>query len=113
MKYNFPRRSHLVTEAQFKKVCKARQKISSEIFAIYYCYNNTNHPRLGVIVPKKKVKSAVKRNCFKRIIREEFRLKQKQLKNIDIVVVVIGKAGDLSKKEINLLLEKQISKLSV
>ena len=113
MKYNFPRRSHLVTEAQFKKVYKARQKIFSEIFTVYYCYNNIDYPRLGVIVPKKKVKSAVKRNCFKRITREWFRLNQNQLKHIDIVVVVTGKAADLSRKEIGFLLEKQRSKLSL
>jgi len=111
MKYKFPRKLRLTTEAQFKQVYKARQKISTEIFNVYYCYNNANYPRLGVIVPKRNIKDSSRRNYFKRLIREDFRLKQYKFKNIDIVIFVNNKADSVPKKELNLFLEKQLSRL--
>jgi len=38
--------------------------------------------------PKRFLKTAVKRNRVKRLIRESFRLKQAMLKNKDVVIVV-------------------------
>jgi ribonuclease P protein component len=38
--------------------------------------------------PKRFLKTAVKRNRVKRLIRESFRLKQTMLKNKDVVIVV-------------------------
>jgi ribonuclease P protein component len=113
MKYTFPRRSRLTKETQFKQVYKARQKIPTEIFTIYYCKNNFSCPRLGVIVPKKNVRESSKRNCFKRLIRENFRLNQHRFKNIDIVVFVNNKANALAEKELKMFLAKQLNQLVV
>ena len=65
MNYKFPRKSHLITEAQFKKVYKARQKISSEIFTIYYCYNNTVVNREAQNMSKKEITLLVERKLSK------------------------------------------------
>ncbi len=108
MKYNFPRKSRLVTEAQFKKVYKAQQKIFSKIFTVRCCYNNANYPRMGIIVPKRNVKTAVNRNWFKRMAREVFRLKQNQFTSIDFVIVVNRDVEVSCRKEMALLLEKQM-----
>lgn len=50
--------------------------------------NDTGHERLGLIVSKKIVRHAVKRNWIKRILRENFRLSRDHvnLKNMDWVV---------------------------
>lgn len=45
-------------------------------------------PRLGIVVAKRNVKLAVKRNKLKRMIRESFRLQQQLLMGLDVVVVV-------------------------
>ena len=54
-------------------------------------FNNSDNPRLGITLSKKRVKFAHDRNRIKRIIRESFRLQRQTFPNIDIVVV--GKTG--------------------
>ncbi len=43
---------------------------------VFYVYDGTNKPSISVLIsiPKKKIKSAVKRNRMKRLIREAYRL---------------------------------------
>lgn len=53
--------------------------------------NGTKLARLGLAVPKKHVHKSVERNRLKRLIRESFRLRQKQLEGKDVVVVVKGR----------------------
>ncbi len=67
--------------------------------------------RLGITIPKKRVKKACDRNRVKRIIRESFRKRKDDFPNIDIVI--IGKSGldKLDNAEIFLLLEKLWKKL--
>ena len=114
MKYNFPHEVRLTTEAQFKQVfSRAKQKITTKVFAVYFCYNNVIHPRLGVIIPKKNVNKASKRNYFKRIVREYFRLNQNKLKKIDVVIFFNKKIDGLAKEELNQQLEIQFNKLAV
>ena len=48
--------------------------------------NDLSHARIGLSISAKAVGNAVSRNRIKRVIRESFRLHQKQLPNIDIVV---------------------------
>ena len=43
--------------------------------------------RLGIVVAKKKVRRAHERNRVKRLARESFRLHQRQLNDLDIVVM--------------------------
>ncbi|ENV35587.1 ribonuclease P protein component [Acinetobacter gerneri] len=43
--------------------------------------------RLGIVVAKKKVRRAHERNRIKRLARESFRLHQKQIELLDIVVM--------------------------
>lgn len=52
--------------------------------------NGINQARLGLAVPKKHIPRSVDRSKLKRIIRESFRLRKKQLAGNDIVVVVKG-----------------------
>lgn len=52
--------------------------------------------RLGMVVAKRHVKAAVARNRIKRFIREAFRLQQRRLAGLDIVVVVRDNFGGLN-----------------
>jgi ribonuclease P protein component len=111
MKYNFSYELRLTTTAQFNQVFRKARKISTELYAVFYCYNTLSYPRLGVVVPKKNVKQANRRNCFKRIIRESFRLKQHKLSGFDFVFLGYKKAENVSKKDLWNYLEKQWAEL--
>jgi len=75
-------------------------------FTIIARNNNLSHPRLGLAVPKKQIKTAVGRNRFKRLSRESFRNHQHQLPNKDFVVIAKKSAQDLSNDEMFNLFEK-------
>ncbi len=54
-------------------------------------HNGLDHGRLGLVVSTRCAKRAFDRNRFKRLVRESFRHRQRQLRGWD--VVVIGRAG--------------------
>jgi len=59
--------------------------------------NGLGHPRLGLAVGVKAAGNAVNRNRIKRVVREAFRLRQKELPSVDLVVnarVAAGKAAN-------------------
>lgn len=79
----------LTKNDQYESVYAAQQKIEVGAFLVYYIYNEVaNNPRLGIVVAKKYIKKAVKRNYFKRIIREFFNDYSRYLKNVDIIIIV-------------------------
>ncbi len=55
--------------------------------------NGLGYARLGLIVPKKYLPSAVDRNRLKRRTREWFRLHQERMQSEDILVRLIGAGG--------------------
>jgi ribonuclease P protein component len=59
---------------------------------IYGFENGLDHPRLGISVSKKKVKTAAARNRLKRLIREAFRLSKPELP-IGLDLIVVPRAG--------------------
>jgi ribonuclease P protein component len=75
-------------------------------------HNNVDCARLGITVPKKKVKNAVDRNKIKRIVRESFRIKRHQLPNVDIIVIAKHGIGQMDKKTLAQQLEKLWRKMS-
>lgn len=113
MKNDFARTSRLTTDAQFRHVFLTASKIKSELCAIFFCNNNLGHPRLGVVVPKKSIKMANRRNCFKRIVRESFRLKQHQLGSFDIIVLSYRNTTNVFKEKLCQQLESYWAKLSL
>ena len=74
--------------------------------------NDLETARLGITVPKKKVKNATDRNTIKRIIRESFRLRRHQLPNVDIIVIAKQGIGQLNNQEMVVQLEKLWRKLT-
>ncbi len=51
-------------------------------------HNKFSYSRIGIIIKKKNIKLAVKRNKIRRIIYETFRLKQYKIKNIDYLLII-------------------------
>ena len=62
---------------------------------VRYAMNRSAIPRLGVIVPRKGNRSAVRRNRLKRITRDCFRRHQANLPAIDIIVHITDAVDDL------------------
>lgn len=73
--------------------------------------NDLAHSRIGISVPKKQVPRAIDRNRIKRLIRETFRLRHRDLLiHLDMVFLVYSTIVELSNEEIraclNFLWEK-------
>ncbi|MBU0745085.1 MAG: ribonuclease P protein component [Gammaproteobacteria bacterium] len=112
MKYTFPRKIRLLTDPQFKQVFKkTKRKIHTQAFIIYYCDNDLSYPRLGVIVPKRNIHQATKRNRFKRVVRESFRLNQNRFQGVDILIVGKKNAENFLGKELNSLMIDGLNKV--
>jgi len=111
-KHTFHRELRLLTPDHYKNVFQQAHSAGSPHFTIIARNNSLSHPRLGLAVPKKQIKTAVGRNRFKRLARESFRLKQHQLPNKDFVVIAKKSVQELSNEEIFRLFDKLWQRLS-
>jgi ribonuclease P protein component len=86
----FPARYRLRSAADFARVYQRRASASDDLLLVYARENGLGHARLGLSVSRK-VGGAVKRNRWKRILREAFRLSREELPTgIDVVVIPRG-----------------------
>ena len=88
MRHFFQPKHRLLTKQEFSRVfdhCSLR--VGKGPVLLLALPNELNHPRLGLVVRKKFIKSAAGRNQFKRVARERFRLSQHSLPALDIVVL--------------------------
>lgn len=74
--------------------------------------NALSHPRLGVALARRHVRSAVTRNRLKRVIREYFRLHRHQLPKVDLVVLAQRGLGERSNSEIRASLARHWKRLN-
>lgn len=112
IKYAFIRELRLLTPENYKQVFQQAHRAGSPHFTILARENALTHPRLGLAVPKKQIKTAVARNRFKRIVRDNFRLKQHELPTKDFVVIAKKSAQELTNAEMNEILNKLWHRLS-
>ncbi|MCK9396481.1 MAG: ribonuclease P protein component [Methylobacter sp.] len=92
--FSFPPQLRLKTPAEYKKVFAKPVKSSDQYFTLLAIRNDFDYPRLGLAIAKKNIRKAVQRNVIKRTVRENFRIKQHSLGNIDIVVLARREAVD-------------------
>ena len=111
-KHTFRRELRLLTPEHYQNVFQQAHSAGSPHFTIIARKNSLSHPRLGLAVPKKQIKTAVGRNRFKRLARESFRLKQHQLPDKDFVVIAKKSVQELSNDEIFRLFDKLWQRLS-
>ena len=84
----FTRSNRLTMSSEYTEVFKQNDyRITSGPLLLLARNNNMYHSRLGLIVGKKAVPTAVQRNRIKRIIRESFRLNKHTLSGTDIVIL--------------------------
>lgn len=97
----FTRESRLLTPKHFSFVFENATPAASPTITILARKNELGRPRLGITVPKKKVKLAVGRNRIKRIVRESFRLNAHSLPNVDIIVIAKHGINDLDNSQLH------------
>ena len=104
--FSFPPQLRLKKPAEYKKVFAKPVKSSDTYFTLLAIKNDFDHPRLGLAIAKKNIKKAVHRNVIKRAVRENFRIQQQRLGNIDIVVLARREAVDAPLELLRKSLEK-------
>lgn len=87
---------------EFSSVFHFRCSRRGKVLDISVGPNDSNFARLGLIVPKKLMPTAVGRNRIKRLLREWFRQNQEDLAGLDIIARLKGKTGACNTDEIAL-----------
>ncbi|MBL8260074.1 MAG: ribonuclease P protein component [Candidatus Competibacteraceae bacterium] len=90
----FPRRARLTGRHAFAGVFAQPAKSSDRYFTVLARPNDLAYPRLGLAVSRKVAKSAAARNRLKRLARESFRQRQRQLGGLDCVVMARPSASE-------------------
>ncbi len=86
--FSFTKSSRILLSGVFRSILnKPLHRLSDKTLTLLAVKNDCNHPRLGIIVSKKKFSRAITRNSIKRIIRESFRLKQTHLGSFDFLII--------------------------
>jgi len=108
---SFSRADRLLTAKQFSNVFENPYKRHHAYLLILVRKNavSSNNPiaRLGLAVAKKNIKLAVRRNRFKRIVRESFRQHKVQLAGLDIVILAKHAANGATSQQLRAVLEQQ------
>ena len=108
----FDKSHRLLNASDYKAVFdNAPFRASHHNLLILSRLNEFSNPRLGLVIAKKHIRLAVQRNRIKRILRETFRLRQHDLKNIDIVVLAKKGLDDLDNQQLHYLFDKQWSRI--
>ena len=83
----FPKHCRLLKKTDFDVVFNCKNSAADKNMIVYFKYNSLQYNRLGIVIGRK-VGNAVKRNRFKRIVREAFRKSDfSMFESFDIVVL--------------------------
>jgi ribonuclease P protein component len=86
--FSFPKKGRLHHQQDFQAVFSRHYKVTCRQFIALYRTNQLDRARLGIIIKKRLVKSAVDRNQIKRLVRESFRHHQAVVKGFDMIVLL-------------------------
>lgn len=91
IRHTFRPHERIRLSRDFDRAFGLKKSVSDAHLIVYPSRNGLAHTRLGIVVSKKRIRSAVARNRIKRLIREAFRLSKQQLPpGLDLVVLPRG-----------------------
>jgi ribonuclease P protein component len=100
--YSYPKQLRLLTSRDYNQVFNhSKFKVSGPLGVFIATPNQLDHPRLGFVIAKKKVKFAVDRNRIKRVMKDCYRLNQHKLPPVDIVFIARPGLGNKENEAIN------------
>ena len=109
--HKFTRKDRLLSSSDFQQVFKNNSlRVSNRDVLVLAMLNGNQNSRLGLVIGKKNVPSAVGRNRVKRAVRETFRKNTFKIP-LDIVVLARQGVGILSSEQLNLLLNRSWCRL--
>jgi ribonuclease P protein component len=91
----FPRARRLLKTDEYSSVFNFRCSQGGDFCRVYARPNALESARLGIVVGKRELRTAVARNLAKRTVRELFRLHQAGLAPLDFVVRIVKPFGKL------------------
>lgn len=103
---SFGRNRRLLTKRDFNHVFNdAPIKHGNPAFLLLAKPSLANESRLGLVIAKKHIKTAVKRNLVKRFARETFRTQNKSTLALDMVLLARSQAVQLNRAELRKALQ--------
>lgn len=109
---SFPRSSRLLRPAEFQAVFDhTGSKVGDANFLLLVRANGSDHPRLGLVVAKKKVRRSVDRNRLKRVVRDSFRLHQTALPAVDVIFMARNDLATLASADLHAALAQAWKRL--
>ena len=110
----FPKASRLLNAADYSAVFdKTHFKVSCRYFLILARFSSDANTRLGLIVAKKHIPTAVQRNRVKRLIRTSFRSLDPLPNHLDLVVLVRKGADKIHNRQVFALLNALWSDVAI
>jgi ribonuclease P protein component len=108
----FSKSLRLLQSSDFKTVFDhAPFRASHQYFLILARPNKLDCPRLGLVIAKKHIRLAVRRNRLKRLIRESFRHQQQSLTGLDVIVLARKSMDEMDNSDITEQLTQQWQRL--
>jgi len=92
-------------KSDFDAVYARGRRTGGEFFVVIARTNAAGGPRLGLSVAAKAVGNAVQRNRIRRLVRESFRHRQRELPACDLVVSARARARGVPSGELRASLE--------
>jgi ribonuclease P protein component len=112
-KYTYPYRVRLSKAEEFRRVFAQGKRTRDTVFTVLAKPNVLGFARLGMAIGKKCASHAVQRHRIKRLVRESFRVNQRSLPALDIVVMCQSTALKMNNHQILNSLEKHWQRLKV
>ena len=92
----------MLRPAEFQAVFdSAGFKVGESGFLLLVRPNGSDHPRLGLVIAKKKVKRSVDRNRLKRVVRDSFRLHRAMLPAVDVIFLARNDLVDVANADLH------------
>ena len=110
-RYRFRPEQRLRRPADYELVYDLRQRASDDRLLIFAARNELTHTRIGCSVSRKQGNSVV-RHRLKRLLREAFRLSQRDLPSGLDLILIPRQGADLSVDTIRASLVRLIGKLA-